>query len=341
MARYSVGTTIAVLVALIAYLHTARADQPNASESAGTQEPAAQQKAPEPAKKESKITAPEITIKLLSRGMGPRKVLRYKFAAGKKSTMEIVMQNMAQSTEMMGAKQKDVVMPVVGTTTTIENKKVSPDGTLRYEFVLTEAGVIPDPKVPPQAVSAMDSEMKKIISANDDEMKKLIGLNGYVVITNRGIIKDSSVTIPAAAGQHVEQMVNDIRQLAVPLPEEAVGKGAKWEVHMPVNMWSLNSSQVLTYTIEELKGDTGKFVVAFELTTPMQKIDSPNMTAGAELYLEYLKSSGSGTMEFNLTRLVPVSTMKINTSISMNFSVVGQQQSLKSSMNMEMKIESK
>jgi hypothetical protein len=146
------------------------------------------------------------------------------------------------------------------------------------------------------------------------------------------------VPIPSVAGQQVEQMVNDIRQLAVPLPEEPVGKGAKWEVRMPVNMWSLNSSQVVTYSIEELKGDAGKFAVALELTAPSQKIDSPNMTAGTEMYLESLKSSGSGTVEFNLTRLVPVSAMKIKTSMNMNISAVGQQQNIKSSMNMEMKI---
>ncbi len=326
MIMYRVGTTIGMLVALVAYLPAARADQSNASESTGKQEPAAAQPAPPPANKESKITALEVTIKVLSRGADPKKALRYKFTQGKKSTMVIEMK-MAMTIEMGGIKQPEMIMPVVRTTTMVENKDVSPDGTLRYEFKLTAAEVLPDPKAMPQVVSAMDGEMKK-----------LIGLSGYVVITNRGIIKDTSVTIPSVAGQQVEQLVNVIRQLSIPFPEEAVGKGAKWEVRMPVNMWSLNSSQVVTYSIEELKGDAGKFAVALELIAPSQKIESPNITPGTEMYLESLKSSGSGTVNFNLTRLVPISVTKITTSMSMNISTAGAQQNIKSSMDMDMNL---
>jgi hypothetical protein len=326
MRIFNVGTTIGMLVALVTSLQAAGADQPKDSESTQPQKSVAQQKNPEPVKRESKITAPEVEIKVVSRGSNPQKALRYKFVRGKKSTMVMEMK-MAMAIEMGGIKQPEMNMPVVRTTTTVENKEVSPDGTLRYEFVVTGAEVLPDPKAMPQVVSAMDGEMKKII-----------GLSGYVVVTNRGIIKDTSVTIPAVAGQQVEQLVNDIRQLAVPLPEEAVGTGARWEVRMPVNMWSLNSSQVVTYSIEELKGTAGKFAVSLELTAPSQKIESPNMTAGTEMFLESLKSSGSGTVNFNLTRLLPISNMKINTSMSMNVSAAGALQNIKSSMDMVMKL---
>ncbi len=170
-------------------------------------------------------------------------------------------------------------MPIVRTTTMAENKKLSPDGTLRYEFKLSAAEVLPDSKGHAPMVSAMDGEMKK-----------LIGLSGYAVVNNRGIIKDASVTFPSAAGQLVEPLVNEISRLAMPLPEEPVGVGAKWEVRMPVKMGPLNSSQVVTYTVNEIKGDTGKIAVALELTAPAQKIESPNMTAGTEMYLESFKS---------------------------------------------------
>ncbi len=107
MISYRVGTAIGMLVALLAYLPAARADQPKASESAGKQEPAAAQPAPAPAKTESKITTPEVTIKVLSRGSDPKKALRYKFTQGKKSTMVIEMK-MAMNIEMGGIKQPEM-----------------------------------------------------------------------------------------------------------------------------------------------------------------------------------------------------------------------------------------
>jgi hypothetical protein len=323
---FKLGTTGFVLAALTLYLNAVPEDRANAAEDSAAQTPAAQQPAQTPAKKESKITAPEVTIKVLDRGAEPRKALRYRFAPGKKSTVVMEMK-MAMTIEMAGVKQPEMEMPVVRTTMMVDNKQLTPDGTLRYEFKLTAAEVLPNSKAMPQVVSAMDGEMKK-----------LIGLSGYAVVNNRGVVKDASVSIPPVAGQHVEQLVNDIRQLAAPLPEEALGKGAKWEVRMPVNMWSLNSSQVLTYTLVEIKGDAGKFAVALELTAPAQKIESPNMTAGTEMYLEFLKSIGSGIVEFDLTRLVPISNMTINTSMSMNVSAAGTKQNIKSTMNMEMKI---
>ena len=50
-------------------------------------------------------------------------------------------------------------------------------------------------------------------------------------------------------------MKGSFAHLAVPLPEEAVGPGAKWEVRMPIKTQGMTIDQTATYEVVSLEGE--------------------------------------------------------------------------------------
>ena len=69
----------------------------------------------------------------------------------------------------------------------------------------------------------------------------------------------------AQTRQLMDQMKDSFSSVAAPLPEEAVGPGARWEVKMPIKSQGMTIDQTATYELVSLEGE--------RLTT---KAPSPN-----------------------------------------------------------------
>jgi len=245
------------------------------------------------------------TVKLLDPGAEPRTALRYKFQANRteKMVMEI---SMAMAIEMGDQNLPETQMPVIRMTMTIDSKEVSPEGDLHYESELEQVEVLPKPGANP----AMVHDMKQ-------QMSSMQGLSGSGTITSRGFTKDAEIKFPPGIDpqqrQFMDNMKQSMDQISAPLPEEPVGRGARWQVTMPVETPAMKLTQIATYTLSEIQGDKVKFDVAIKQSAAPQEIDAPGAAPGVKVSLESFNSSGTGTVELQMTNLVPTSNMNTTT----------------------------
>ena len=252
-----------------------------------------------------KSSEPQITLTLLESGAEPRTVLRYQFQANR--TERMVMQtDMAMAMEIGPLKQPEKQLPSTRMTMAIDSKEVSPEGDLHYEFTLEQTEVVSNPGDRPEAINAMQHQM--------DTMR---GLKGSATVTSRGFSTDVNINIPRGAGPQVRQMIDGMKQsmtrMLVPLPDEPVGRGAVWQVTTPIETPAMKFTQVATYTLLEIQGDTVKLDVQITQSAPPQESRPIGGAPDTTVMLESLDTSGSGTVELQMTNVVPTSKLNLTT----------------------------
>lgn len=266
------------------------------------------------------------TVKLLDPGAQPRTALRYKFQANRTEKMVMEM-SMAMAMEIGDQKQPETQVPTTRMTMTIDSKEVSPEGDLHYEFELVQVEVLPKPGTNPAMVNAMKQQMRS-----------MQGLSGSVTITSRGFIRDVEIKPPPGIDPQIRQSMDQVKQsmsqMSAPLPEEPVGKGARWQVTMPVETPAMKLTQIATYTLSEIQGDKVKFDITIKQSAPPQEIHTPGAAPGVKVLLESLKSSGKGTVEQQMTSLVPTSNINITSTTV----VLGNNLKIKTTVRIGMKI---
>ena len=267
----------------------------------------------------------EIVVKLLDSGAQPRKALRYKFQAGRSETM-VMETSTSMAMEMGEQKQPETKMPPTQMTMTIESKEVSPQGDMRYEFKMEKADVLADPNANPMMVNAMKQSMNS-----------LVGMSGWATVTPRGFTTDAEIKMPDGIdpqmGQAMGNMRQSMKQMSAPLPAEPVGKGARWQVTMPFETIGMKITQIATYELLEVRGDKVKFDVAIEQSAEPQEINMPGTPPGTIMSLESLTTSGKGTVELQMTDLVPTSNVNMTTT----YTVSANDQKIKTTMTIGMK----
>jgi hypothetical protein len=208
--------------------------------------------------------------------------------------------------EIGDMKQPETQVPVTRMTMTINSKEVSPEGNLYYEFELDQVDVLPKPGANPMMVNTIKQQMSSIQ-----------GMSGSATVTSRGFTKDSEIKLPPGTDpqmkQSMDNMQQSMNQMSAPLPKEPVGRGARWQVTMPMETPAMKFTQVATYTLTEIQGDKVKLDVTIEQTAPPQEINTPGAAPDVKASLESLKSSGKGNVEIQMTNLVPSSNLNMTT----------------------------
>jgi hypothetical protein len=259
-------------------------DSAGAGESASTTPPAAQQ-------------LPLASLKLLDPGAAPRRKLRYAWHADQKEQMSMTLTT-AASTEMAGVKQPEIPLPPVHITIAIDPRGVTPDGDLRYAWRITGATVTVDAQTPSQVGDGMKAEVAVIEH-----------LSGTGAITAQGLSRELTIDNASIAdggtGQMVEQVRQQLRDVAAPLPDEEVGKGGKWQKLSTLEAREAKLTQTDTYTLNELREDGGTLDDVLAQTAPSQKLRAVGMPAGQQARMDSMLASGDSKVKFDLSRLVP------------------------------------
>lgn len=246
------------------------------------------------------VDAP-MELKLIDSGAEPRKPLRYKFHLGQAETLEMDMR-LAMGMEVGLNKQPETPTPGMRLQVVMTPKALTEAGDLRYTFRLQAVEVLQDPTIPPQMLVAAEAQLTP-----------LTGLTGEAVIDVRGITKEASFVPPPGMSPSLQPVMDNLRyslrNVASPLPEEAVGRGARWEITTPLNTPGLKLTQISTHTLESLTGDTAKVQLSLRQEAPRQPVTIPGSRDGSTASLESLSSSGTGSMAFDLNRIVPQSKL--------------------------------
>jgi len=186
---------------------------------------------------------PAPTLKLVAAGKGTKKQLRFTPVKGSKRTLVMTSQQ-ATARGLKGKLPAPEAAPAVRTTIDVEILDVNADGEIRYRFTYRKAEVVEDKRTKPELA-------KQLATA----LELFTGLQGTGVVTNRGVSKDVSFDTPAAASREMRTALDTARsvatQLAQPLPEEAVGVGAKWQTTATASAGEITAETLATYELVE------------------------------------------------------------------------------------------
>lgn len=246
-------------------------------------------------------------VKLTSPGKGAARPLRYTVAKGSKQRMTTGMR-MTIALAMGGSAGPVTKSPRIEMPADLEVVGVTSTGDIDYTFKFAAPRVIGDPATPKELVETLTRELA--------DMK---GIVGRAVVTNRGVVNQVKLDVPATAKPQLKQTVESLRQsmtqIVPPLPEQAVGAGAKWTVTMNAELNGIRVEQVADYELVELTATGGKLKVAITQTAKPQKITQQGMTVD----LESFKSSGSGETIFVLSQIAPsAATVAVHNESKMN-----------------------
>jgi hypothetical protein len=238
------------------------------------------------------------TMKLLDSGHAPRRMLRYIWNVRQKEQLAVELRTSA-STEAGGDKQPEILLPPVHITIAIDPQSVTPQGDLRYRWSVTSASVLSDVQVPSQVAEGMRAEVAAIEH-----------LQGSATVSSRGISTEIAIdpgtpSDAGATGQMIEQVRQTLRDVAAPVPDEEVGRGARWQKSSLLDAKQTRIAQTETFTLLDQVGDKSTLDDVLAQTAPAQVLRAPGMRQGAQAWMESMLASGAAKVRLDLTRLVP------------------------------------
>ncbi|MGK7876708.1 MAG: hypothetical protein AB4426_26470 [Xenococcaceae cyanobacterium] len=275
-------------------------------------------------------------FKLLDAGTEPRQKLRLNLTEYSQETSQMTM-NMNMTVSVDGQTKPKFYSPTTGITIEVQVTKVDDNGDIYADFSYTDVDVVANTNTSPELVDAMRSQMNQ-----------LVGLNGSWIMDNQGNTKDASFILPenldANSKQMLESMLNSLKQISSPLPSEAVGIGAQWQVANSLNVNGINLEQIANYELVNLQDNVIILDVTIEQEAGSQKINPPGLPAGASVNLTFLDAQGSGKMTIALDKIMPISaTMSVDSNMNMKVREAGstQETTIGTNTSMEVSLESK
>lgn len=233
-------------------------------------------------------------FELVSAGAAPRAQLRYRPVVGAASAIEM---SMNFDLETGGVKN---AMPTLVLDLELGVVAVAPDGSATIRTTIKRA-------------SARDRAGGSAISAAT--MNQALALVDNIKITStlspRGRQKDSKVENPRPdiapqLMQQIAMMTQGLEQLAMPMPEPAVGVGAKWRATKPLAQNGVDMTSTTTIEITAIEGDKVSFASKTELTGPDQTLKEGSQA----VTLKNVGGTGGGTGTVDLARLAMSGDLK-------------------------------
>ena len=239
-------------------------------------------------------------VTLLDPGHPPLRKLRYAWRTDRRERLAMDLRTSVST--QLGAVKQEMPLPPVHVTVDVDPQSVSPDGDLRYGWRVTSATTSVEPGALPQLADGMRAEVATIAR-----------LAGTATVTARGVCEELTVdpgsVVDAGAGtEMVDQVSQQLRDLAAPLPEEAVGKGARWQKLSQLASKDARVTQTETFTLTDLEGDHGTLDDVLAQTAPSQPLRAPGVPPQAHARMDSMLASGDAKVRFDLTRLVPRTT---------------------------------
>jgi hypothetical protein len=215
---------------------------------------------PKPSSPTAKPTQQRPIVELLSIGAEPRQLLRFKPALKSKQIGSMIMKmDMGLSIAGKAAPRNKVPATVMTFETTV--KQIDPNGNIHYQFRYTQADLVGDSSVPPAALKELRAQLQN-----------LKGISGTVVVDNRGQTQLGKFDLPqrldSKAKLTLKQISRSVEQLSAPLPEPAIGLGAKWRVTTSPTIGGIRLTQSATYELIKLQDDRATLKVAIAQQAP-------------------------------------------------------------------------
>ncbi|HTE52759.1 MAG TPA: hypothetical protein VK698_18025 [Kofleriaceae bacterium] len=245
---------------------------------------------------ETRPTAPPgVVLSLLESGREPRQALRYPSAPTPAHRMSLSLR-LAMKMEVPGSPVPPVAMP--GLRLLFEVESARDGAAVRYRFKVSDADLTGTDSAHPSLLA----EMRKGVDL-------LVGASGQLVVEPRGSVSDLALAQPAGIGHELAQFMNSARlaigEMVVPLPDEPVGIGARWEVVETVTQDGISVREKTYFELVALDGPRALVRTRTVQTADKQRAALPGLPDGVSAEVVSLRGSGTGEIELDLRRLVP------------------------------------
>jgi hypothetical protein len=257
-------------------------------------------------------------VLLLAPGATPRVPLRYTIAGDYKAHMDLGM-TMGMSLDLPGVPAQSVQLPPMKVGADVGVTNVTPAGDVSFDFGYTSVRL--------DDAAGADPAVASLVQGMDTDFKNV---RGSATMTSRGEARDARMDVSKVTNPQLSQMLgsieNSIQSLAIPLPEEAVGVGAKWESRQTIQANNIKIFQRTVWEVVGLDGKTVNLKATVEQAAPPQSISNPSIPAGADVSLARYSGGGAATVALHLDSLIPTSEGNTQTSVTMNVNAGGSTQ---------------
>ena len=261
---------------------------------------------------------PRITV--ISTGTEPRQALRYVVPSGYRAHMNMDM-TMGMTMSMAGQSMPLTGLPPMRLGADMAVTGVSPAGDIAYSMAFTGMGFPKTDGLDPAALAPLDALTADIKS-----------IAATATLSSRGINRDlhvdtSKVSNPQFS-QMMDSMTNSLNGISMPFAEEPVGIGARWEVRQALASVGVTMWQKVDCEVAALDSRSATLKITLAQTAPSQPMKNPNLPPGAEMTIDTLTGTGSGTMSVPLDGLVPTSEMNNKITMVVSTTVGGARQQM-------------
>jgi hypothetical protein len=239
---------------------------------------------------------PATEVVVVKQGTEPREPLRLTPAVG---SSEQVAMTVTQSIEQSGISSEEVNAPPIRTTIAASLPDSTPAGDLHITFSYPSFEALKGNR------SSADSRRRI-----DSALKAFQGLTGDMTVTPLGAVVDNRLLLPTDADPTVTavlgQLTDQLRNLTVPLPEPAVGVGARWRATTELTLNGIQTRQVYEYRLKKRDGTKLELAVRGTQTAPPQPVQAAGQSVG--LRVTKFKTTFRGAVTLDLTRMLVVSS---------------------------------
>jgi hypothetical protein len=247
-------------------------------------------------------------VKLLEPGAEPRQDLSYALTKGTSQKMAMAM-DMAVGVKMKGQAMPQMPMPRM--VMTFDTNVTDKNGAGEFKIDSRLLGTAVEPN------GGQQEQMAKALRPALDGMK---GLGMVYWCSPKGHVHDVKLdmpaSMPAAAQQIMNGMSQSVESMVTPLPNDAVGVGARWQVISRLATGGADILQSAVYTLKARNGSKATLDVTLLQLSASDTIHTAQMPAGMNAKVKAFSSSGSGTSQIDLKSVAPESgSMSLKTSM--------------------------
>ncbi len=240
-------------------------------------------------------------LKVISTGTGNKEKLRFTPKVGAKQTVNVTL-NKDTLMSIGDFKMPRAKLPAYIITLDSTVTKVEPNGDIHYDIAYSDVNIEGDAQTKPELI--------RVISR---QIGQLENFSASAVIDNQGRAKKVDYVIPKTVDVNikflVEQLANSLQQVSSPVPEQAVGTGAKWQVNSDTSINGINLKQTTSYELLSVKNGVATLNVNLQQQEKStQVIDYPGLPLDGILTLQSFKGNAKGTATIELDKVMPVSS---------------------------------
>ncbi len=267
----------------------------------------------------------ETRVVLLTAGAEPRRPLRYQPTPGVPESLSIHVVT-EEATTLEGSDSPLTNLIDIAMRLDLEVTDVASGGDIGYAWRAPELTLDGAASLPEAARNALSGAAKG-----------LVGRSGTARLSARGIQRALQHDTPPPEDPILKSVFGLIVEFAarpaIPLPQEAVGVGARWEItSTKEHMEGIRITQIVTYEIESLDETEARLRMYIAVTAPNQALEHPRIPTQAQARLKQVVGSGEGEVVVDLDLLgTPELWMTIASETKFTLSTTGEPQELATS----------